>query len=584
MTKAYFLNDGKLFYSDKIREIHSCEDVNKLKSFVDEIEKTSAKGFHTLGFLSYEASLAFDEKHKIIENTKLPLAMALVFESIEDLNVYPSPKNNLNKVSVSPLIPKSEYCEAIEKALDYIKNGDIYQVNYTFRCELELNNSPEDFFLHLIKNHPVPYAAYIETDDYQVISLSPELFLSRRNQTLITKPMKGTAKRSGRWDLDEKQRKDLSNCPKGRAENIMIVDLMRNDLSRVCQRVSTKDLFKVTRYPSLHQMTGTVEGELKPNLKLYDILNATYPPGSITGAPKIRAMEVIEELESSPRGVYTGSIFHLNPNGDFDFNVCIRTIECHKDQTLLGIGSGIVADSGSGPEWDECLLKSSFLNFPPPPSEVFTSLLWARDNSFNHLDKHLSRLQQSCQWLLRSFDVEKCRQQLKELSEDLIKQNLKYAKVRISVDFNGVITIIHQNLEQPFWKDLKIALYTQDHINSKDPYTYHKTGRRDIYNKAFTFAKENNYDEVIILNEQGDVCEGSISALMIIDKRGQKIVPKLKSGLLPSISRQILIDEGNVIQKVISLDDLKDAQLIAMGNSVRNWGTVKQIDNLDQLS
>ncbi|MDD7986270.1 aminodeoxychorismate synthase component I [Lentisphaera marina] len=577
MTKAYFLNKGKLFYSDKIREIHSCKDVNQIEPFINKAEESVQNGFHTLGFLSYEASLAFDEKHKIIENKQLPLAMALVFDSIQELEESPSPKQTLNKVSVSPLIDKEEYCDAIERALDYIKNGDIYQVNYTFRCELGLNNSPEDFFLHLIKNHPVPYAAYIETDEYQVISLSPELFLSRRDNTLTTKPMKGTSKRAGRWDQDEQRRKDLSVCPKGRAENIMIVDLMRNDLSRICNKVTSKDLFTVTRYPSLHQMTGTVQGELKADLSLHNILDATYPPGSITGAPKIRAMEIIEELESSPRGVYTGSIFHLNPNGDFDFNVCIRTIECHKEQTLLGIGSGIVADSGSGPEWDECLLKSSFLNFPPPPSEVFTSFLWSRTEGFNHLDKHLNRIDQSCQWLLRPFDAQACRESLSKLKQRLEEEKFDYAKVRISIDFDGQYTINHQDLANPFWKDLKVAIYTESHINSKDPYTYHKTDRRDIYNKAFDYAKQNNLDEVIILNEQGHVCEGSISAIMIIDKDGHKVVPRLKSGILPSISRQVLIENEDIIQRTITIEDLQNAQSVALGNSVRNWGTVKTI-------
>ena len=580
MTKAYFLNEGKLFYSDQIRETYSCTRSENIEDFISQLEGNSRNGFHTLGFLSYEASIAFDEKHKIIENDKLPLAMALTFDSIKELEELPAPNEQLNKVSVAPSIDKAEYCDSIEKSLDYITNGDIYQVNYTFRCELELNNSPEQFFLHLIKNHPVPYAAYIETDDFQIISLSPELFLSRRGNTLKTKPMKGTSKRAGRWDQDEKRRKDLSQCPKGRAENIMIVDLMRNDLSRICQSVRTKDLFQVTRYPSLHQMTGTVEGQLNPDLSLYNILDATYPPGSITGAPKIRAMEIIEELESSPRGIYTGSIFHLQPNGDFDFNVCIRTIECHKDKTLLGIGSGIVADSGSGPEWDECLLKSSFLNFPPPPNEVFTSFLWSREGKFNHLEKHLKRLDHSCQWLLRPFNVDHCRSELSKLETQLTANKTNYAKIRVSININGDLTITQQKLEQPFWQDLRVAIYKEDSINSKNPYIYHKTDRRDIYNKAYKFAQENDYDEVIILNKKGQVCEGSISALMIINQAGQKVIPKLKSGILPSITRQVLIENDDVIEKTLSLKDLKNAKSVFLGNSVRNWGQVKSIENL----
>ncbi|WDE97456.1 aminodeoxychorismate synthase component I [Lentisphaera profundi] len=578
MNKAYFLNEGKLFFSDQIRSVKSCNKKEKIKDFITDAESSASQGHHVLGFLSYEASLAFDEKHQIIQNNKLPMAMAMTFDSIEELDHIPEAKEVLNKVSIKPLINKAEYCDSIEKALDYIKNGDTYQINYTFRCELELKNSPEQFFLHLIKNHPVPYASYIETDDYQIISLSPELFLSRRANTLTTKPMKGTSKRSGRWKQDEKRRQDLSKCPKGKAENIMIVDLMRNDLSRICQTVTTKDLFEVTRYPSLHQMTGTVQGKLSPDLSLFNILDATYPPGSITGAPKIRAMEIIKDLESSPRGIYTGSIFHLNPNGDFDFNVCIRTIECHQNQTLLGIGSGIVADSGSGPEWDECLLKSSFLNFPPPPSEVFTTLLWSRDNSFNYLERHLIRLEQSCQWLLRDFDKKQCQRELNELEQKLINSSSQFSKVRIAINFDGLHTINHHDIQNPVWKDLSIGIYKGDKINSKDPYIYHKTDRREIYTKAYQYAQDNNYDEVILLNKKGHVCEGSISTLMIMDQEGQKIVPKLKSGLLPSIIRQVLLDSGEAIEKVLTLKDLHQAKNIFMGNSVRNWGQVKKID------
>ena len=229
-------------------------------------------------------------------------------------------------------------------------------------------------------------------------------------------------------------------------------------------------------------------------------------------------MEIIHELESSPRGIYTGSIFQLYPDGNFDLNVCIRTIECRQNEILLGIGSGIVADSGSGPEWNECLLKSSFLNFSPPPNQVFTTLLWTKESNYENLELHLARLKESCNWLLRKFDAEKCKADLKKL-EQILFDSASFAKIRINVDLNGKINLIHQVMDNPYWKNLRVSIYLDEKVVSKDPYIFTKQVIEKIYDRAFSYAQERNLDEVILLNENDEVCEGSISTLKIINKK-----------------------------------------------------------------
>ena len=298
--------------ADTALESFSCFKTDEIANAIDRAEEYTKKGYHVFAWLSYEASSAFDPRHIVKANPDFPLAHFAVYQDIEECELEP-PNREILPVSVKPLIDRSEYVSAIKKSLEYIHAGDIYQVNYTFRCEVELPLEPRDFFVRLTQLHPVPYASFMDTGDIQILSLSPELFLSRRENKLITKPMKGTEKRGGTWRSDERKRQELALCPKGRAENIMIVDLMRNDLSRICTKVHSSKLFSVERYPSLHQMTGTVTGELNKNTSLREILFATFPPGSITGAPKIRATEIINELESSPRGIYTGSILHLQP-------------------------------------------------------------------------------------------------------------------------------------------------------------------------------------------------------------------------------------------------------------------------------
>ena len=560
----------------------SCFNPHEISDAIDRAEAYTQQGYHVFGWLSYEASAAFDPKHAVHPKPDFPLAYFAVFKEVTETELPPPNREEL-PVSVSPLIDRSEYIDSVKKSLDYIHSGDIYQVNYTFQCQVELPLPPYEFFLRITQHHPVPYACFIDTGDIQITSLSPELFLRRRGNTLITKPMKGTEKRGGTWRSDERKRKELAQCPKGRAENIMIVDLMRNDLSRICDQVRTPELFSVERYPSLHQMTGTVTGELKADTNLNKILHATFPPGSITGAPKIRATEIIRELESSPRGIYTGSILHLQPNGDFDMNVCIRTLAHQNNKTSLGIGSGIVADSGSGPEWDECLLKSSFLNFPPPPEDIFTTMRWQQEKGFRHLLRHLRRLRQSCLWLCREFPLAAIIDELKELRSTLSKTKL--ARVRISINSRSAITITHTALGTVSWAKLSLNI-SELRLNSKNPIHFHKTSNRAIHEQSFKKALDHNFHESLLFNEKDELCEGCISSVFILNEQNQWLTPKISSGLLAGICRRLAIDSTQVSEAIITREDLCKAKAVLMGNSLRGIGFVKSIsiDDKDKLT
>ncbi len=343
-----------------------------------------------------------------------------------------------------PLVDAKTQQQALTELKAAIFAGELYQANLSFRCAVELGDAPSHkgfggepqsgvrggspaplgsfalaLFRRLYQAQPVPFAALIELGPHCLISLSPELFLERSGQTLLSRPMKGTCARAASWNDDEERRRWLAGDPKSQAENVMIVDLMRNDLSRICRQnsVQVDSLFQVDRYTTLHQMVSQVSGQLLPETSLEDILAATFPPGSVTGAPKIQACHLIHRLESTPRGAYTGIAGLIEPGGDFTFNVCIRTLEKQASGWSLGLGSGVVADSSTSLEWEECLLKGAFLRAEALPEEVFTTLRW-QDGKPIGLLPHLRRLRDSCRWFQRPFPSEAIFAQVRQWRKD----------------------------------------------------------------------------------------------------------------------------------------------------------------------
>jgi para-aminobenzoate synthetase/4-amino-4-deoxychorismate lyase len=384
-------------------------------------------------------------------------------------------------------------------------------------------------------------------------------------------PMKGTASRALTFEEDEMTAKQLANDPKNRAENIMIVDMVRNDLGKICKpgSISAKPLFRVDTYSTVHQMVSGISGKLEPGIGLLEILAATFPPASITGAPKIRAMEIISELEDSPRKIYTGSIGCFSPNGDLCLNVSIRTFLCSNRRTELGIGSGIVADSEPQKEWLECLMKSGFANFNPPDFDVLETILWDKGVGFVYLEEHLERARNSQTYFGRKWDKERSNKALRRLKSLLLREKIKYARIRFIASKNGSVRTEYAVLESPGWnrKILKLKI-SKKPVNSKDVFLFHKTTNRKFYDAEFKKTHSEGFDEVIFMNEKGEVTEGAITNIFILTKAGW-CTPSLKCGLLPGIWRKKMIGELRAEERIIKLKDLKTAKKIMIGNSVR---------------
>ncbi|MCH2204527.1 MAG: aminodeoxychorismate synthase component I [Lentisphaerales bacterium] len=568
--------ENQYLFAQDCQRVISAYSVDEVISALQKVESLQNEGFYLAGWISYEASPAFDSRHKVLASQNdFPLVYFMAAKSVEkigldDLKEF---QKNFTVENISHHINQEEYEEACSRVLNYIKEGDIYQANFSFRCEFPLTVDPLELFVTVEQQHPVPHSFYMDTGEWQVLSHSPELFLSRNGDVLESHPMKGTVKRAADFDNDEWLRYELTQDAKSRAENVMIVDLMRNDMSRICKlnTVKVPTLFEATRYASLHQLTSIVKGEAEEGTGLVDILNATFPAGSITGAPKIRSMEIISELEKGGRGLYTGSAGIFKPGGDFSLNVCIRTIVAQSQKAIMGIGSGVVADSAKTLEWEECLLKSSFLNFRKKHSEIFETMLWS-EGEILYLEDHLQRLKRSCLYFSEVFPE---KQIVALLNEQEFTDDKNY-RLRLSVGARGKLDLAVLPIEKGWQKEYLKVVVSEFELNSKNPYLYHKTDSRSLYNEEFKRCLEAGFDEVLFFNERQELCEGAISNIFL-KKDGQWSTPILSSGLLPGTWRKNKIQELATEEKVLSMDDLKGADEILLGNSVRLGGQVAEI-------
>jgi para-aminobenzoate synthetase / 4-amino-4-deoxychorismate lyase len=572
---------------------------------IEYLERCLDAGMYVAGFISYEAAAAFDPVARTKSITdNFPLAWFAVysrppepFKPEQMLKCEPLPKGE-------PELSQAEYSQALNIVNEELEKGNIYQTNFTFRTRSQCIAEPERFFLNLFQIHPAPYAAFVNTGDLQIISNSPELFLHKTDKTISSSPMKGTARRHPLPEQDRQIVAWLPQDPKNRAENLMITDMVRNDLGRICKpgTVHTDPLFKVDTYNTLHQMISTVSGEVDCKIRLQEILNATFPPASITGAPKLSAMSLIKRLEKSPRKVYTCSIGAFMPNGDCCLNVAIRTLLCSEKESELGVGGGIVYDSETEDEWHEALLKSRFARFVQPEFKLLetmlydqTQLCWNveyptsnvqhrigneklpefKNSTFNKqgevlwFDAHLDRIGASQQYFNRPWN----RDNVISTVNHAIEQISSPCRIRMLLDKYGKTEIESYPLKQIGWGSgpyrLKISPLRTD---SKNLFLYHKTTLRDFYNQQFSEATADGLAEVVFANERNELTEGAISSIFI-QRHGKWLTPALECGLLPGIWRQIMIEKLQATATVIPIAELKTAEKIIIGNSVR--GTVE---------
>jgi len=469
-------------------------------------------------------------------------------------------------------ITKDEYIEKINKIKKYITKGDTYQINFTTKATFKYDGELASLFLNGIFNQSASYSVLINTENNFILSFSPELFFRTDYQTIYSKPMKGTLKRKGNPAEDAQLAFSLLKDEKNLAENVMIVDLMRNDIGRIAvtDSVKVEKLYEVEKYETLYQLTSTVVGKLREN-KLSEIFKNMFPSGSITGAPKIRSMQIIAELEKTPRNLYTGSI-GLITKADAVFNIPIRTISIDKSANKgeLGLGSGVVWDSDAENEYEEVLLKGRFINSPQKYYELLETMLYEDGECFL-LDYHLKRLESAAEYFLFKFEKEKIMTALQNTTAGFVK-NKKY-KVRFTLNKWGNLEIQTEEILDTI-KEAKVILSKSNRCD-EEKFLYHKTTYRP-WDERFKIAAQKGFDEVLFINENDELLEGAITNLLI-EKDGRYFTPPIILGLLNGCYRQYFLDNQKCEEKVLKVDDLKNADRIILCNSVKKEIIVNRI-------
>ncbi len=471
-----------------------------------------------------------------------------------------------------PALDAAQHAAAVGRIRDYIAAGDCYQVNFTFPLDGIAYGSPLALYARLRQRQPTRHAALLADGETVSLSLSPELFLARQGERLLTRPMKGTAPRGATPAADAANRAALLASPKERAENLMIVDLLRNDLGRVARTGSVRvdALFDAEAYPTVWQLTSSISAAA-PGVPLAALLRALFPCGSVTGAPKVRAMQIIDQLENGPRGIYTGSLGWLLPGGDFSLNVAIRTLSVAADGRMrMSVGGGIVADSEAAAEYRECLLKAQFLTGLDPGLRLIETLRLA-DGVFPSLAGHLARLQSSAAALGFACDAAAVRSRLLALAQE--KPGGAW-RVRLTLGHGGDIDLVAAALDHSLDAHPSAPqrlLLAAPRLRSDDYLLRHKTTARAVYDAELAKAMANSAFDALFLNERGEVCEGARSNIFV--RRGECwLTPALACGVLPGVLRGELLASGAAVEAVLTLADLVDAaagQHLYCGNALR---------------
>ena len=558
-----------------------------------------ADGYHLAGWIAYECAAYFEPRLRASMKAKAgePLIWMLATREAQPLSSHEldelfmasrrgSGRKCMLTFGEARETPES-YARALNRVHDYIAAGDVYQINHTFPLPCTLDGDPLALYEQLRMSQPVPYGAFIDTGEtgkgeaWQVLSLSPELFVERVGDRLACRPMKGTAPRGRTTGEDAAIAAELKGDPKSRAENLMIVDLIRNDLSRIAAPGSVRvpALYEVEAYPTLHQMTSTVTADAPEGLVPSDLLRALFPCGSVTGAPKVRAMEIIAELEKAPRGIYCGAIGHFSPAegklpARWSLNVPIRTLVFDGEgEGRLSIGSGVVADSATKAEYEECLLKARFAREESESFSLIETLRLDVDGSYHLLDRHMARLADSAAYFDFALNMDTVTEVLGDHAAAFEGAG-DARRVRLLVGPRGSASVTSTALPANPVAPARVCLAAA-RTNSGDPFLAHKTTRRQVYDGAFARAFTAGYADILFFNERDELTEGAISTVFIV-KDGRWFTPPIEAGVLPGILRTELLTSGtnDVTVAPISRPELLAADEIYIGNSVRGLRAV----------
>ena len=564
-----------LLYREPV-EVIRCDDPAAIDAYFARIEDGMARGLHAAGLLSYELGYALEPRlaPQMPAEQAVPLLWLGLFEAPQVIT--PAALDSaFGKIAPPPPITelraehdRSGHIDKVRRILDLIADGEIYQANLTFPMRFHYSGDPLALYGALRVRQPVAHGGVASLGGTTVLSVSPELWIDVVGDQATTRPMKGTMARGVDAVADVAAKQILLADPKQRAENLMIVDLLLNDLARISTpgTVRVPAIFTVETYPSFHTLTSTVTARLRAGVSLRERIAALFPCGSIVGAPRIRASEVIRSLEPEARGFYTGALGRIAPNGDMGFNVAIRTAVLSDDgEARYGVGGGIVAASNPNDEYDEALLKARVLNELATDFDLIETFRWSSARGFVRLQLHLGRLMGSAAQLGFELDRPKLEAALAGLDQEWSGRNSD-RRVRLLLRRTGDVTITHEVAASPLTRALRVGIADQ-RLDQADPYIRHKTTRREIYDAAFNEAAALGLDETLFLNRHGQVAEASRNNLFAeID--GRLVTPSLSCGLLPGILRRSLLETGEAIEGELVLADLKSSRVLYLGNSL----------------
>ncbi|MBI2620130.1 MAG: aminodeoxychorismate synthase component I [Ignavibacteriales bacterium] len=562
------------------------QDVERSLRLLDEAVRD---GYYVAGFLAYEAGYAFE---KTLPHDRIPPVPFLWFGLYsEPLRLGATRKphvrsgeekspHTLSPVTFVPGISEKEYFEAVDSIHQYIAAGDTYQVNYTFRLRFPSFQSPSTLYDMLRHVQRVPYSAFLNTGKHVILSFSPELFFRKEGERIFLRPMKGTAPRGRTLEEDETNRRWIKQSQKDRAENLMIVDLLRNDLGRIARpgSVRVKRFFEIERYETVFQATSAIEGVLQKGTTMARVFRSLFPSGSVTGAPKIRTMQIIHQLEREPRGVYTGAIGFISPRRKAVFNVAIRTVVIDRstNRAEFGVGSGIVHDSGTKDEYNECLLKARFLHETPNDFRLLETIRWDPRKGWFLLRRHLSRLKSSARYFDYAWSRQRILLALQKLQNKLARRD-QVKRVRLLLARDGSVETDAAPLE-PLEEPVNIA-FSATPTNSSDRFLFHKTTNRGFYESALRQAESNGLFDLVFRNQDGEITEGARSTIIL--RIGDRYVtPPLTSGVLPGTFREHLLRRKKVplTERVLYPDDITSADEVFVCNALRGLVSARLLD------
>ncbi len=565
---------GHWLHFSRPKRIHVATVLSDIPALLEAVDAAVSAGTAVAGFLTYEFSGGIDpvlETKPVDPAAALPLAWFGEYGPPDVLDLLPPPDSQPSALSWKISVSDEEYASAIARIKSYIVAGDTYQVNFTVRMHSGYSGDAYPLFYRLQASQRSENAAFVNLGDFSICSASPELFFAVDGHRIVSRPMKGTARRGTTVADDDESARELRESPKNQAENVMIVDMIRNDLGRIAEpgSVQVTRMFDIERYPTVSQMTSTVEAETQASFA--QIIRALFPCASITGAPKVRTMQIIRELEASPRGIYTGSIGYWLPGRQARFNVAIRTVLFNQaDATATyGVGGGIVWDSIDSHELAECVTKAEVLKADGRDFEILETLLLTPGKGFFLLERHIARARNAAARFGYAFDEPGIRKALATCVQGVDATQ----RVRCLLAQDGSIEAEAIAMAAEADKTWRLGV-VPNACTSTDVFLYHKTTRRDVYERARACCPD--CDDVLLMNERGEITESTI-ANVVIDMNGERLTPPVASGLLAGTFRDELLEHGEIREAIITPDMLARADAIWLINSVRKWQSAEII-------